>query len=196
MTCQIHDTEPRDPSRRDAVRILAGGFAALAMSACTPATIVLKAYPDAYRPGSSATDDALSAFIDTIVPGLTPEERGLVTVLEDPFYPVAQYRDFLASDLDRRARKQYRSTFSALPLDRRTAVVESGLAGDKITRKLYTGAAFLVQAAVYAGISDDRAGSRLLQFPGGYTLTPTTSAWLSGAPQFTSWASSPDGNPA
>jgi hypothetical protein len=192
-------TEPNDcqsPSRRQAIRVLAGGVAALAMGACTPATIVLKAYPEEYRAGSDATEAALLAFIDTVVPGLTPAERRAVTVLHDPFYPLARFCDFLASDLDRRARKRYRSRFSLLPLDQRTAVVESGFSGDTTTRKLYTGAAFLIQAAVYAGIQDDHAGSRLIDFPGGYTLTPTTAAWLPGAPRFASWASTTDGNPA
>jgi len=196
MTDSTTTTSRQDPSRRQAIRMLAGGVAALAMGACTPATIVLKAYPEEYRKGSEATEAALLAFIDTVVPGLTPTERQAVTVLHDPFYPLAKYSDFLASDLDRRARKRYRSRFCALPLDQRTAVLEDGFSGDKITQKLYTGAAFLVQAAVYAGINADRAGSRLIDFPGGYTLTPATAAWLPGAPCFDSWASSIDGNPA
>ncbi|HMU61946.1 MAG TPA: hypothetical protein PKA66_09195 [Gemmatimonadales bacterium] len=196
MTHTTDSTARQDPSRRQAIRMLAGGVAALAMGACTPATIVLKAYPEEYRKGSDATEAALLAFIDTVVPGLTPAERRAVTVLHDPFYPLSPYSDFLASDLDRRSRKRYRSRFSILPLDQRTTVVEAGFSGDTITRKLYTGAAFLVQAAVYAGIQDDRAGSRLIDFPGGYTLTPTTTAWLPGAPRFASWASTTDGNPA
>jgi hypothetical protein len=195
MTDSTEPTARQNPSRRQAVRMLAGGVAALAMGACTPATIVLKAYPEEYRTGSDATEAALLAFIDTVVPGLTPTERRAVTVLDDPFYPLASYTDFLASDLDRRSRKRYRSRFSILPLDQRTAVVEDGLSGDTITRKLYTGAAFLIQAAVYAGINDDRAGSRLIDFPGGYTLTPSTAAWLPGAPRFASWAGTTDGNP-
>lgn len=196
MTDSTPTTARQNPSRREAIRMLAGGVATLAMGACTPATIVLKAYPEEYRTGSGATEAALLGFIDTVVPGLTPEERQAVTVLEDPFYPLANYSDFLASDLDRRAWKQYRSRFSTLPLDRRTAVVEGGFSSDKITRKLYTGATFLVQAAVYAGINDDQAGSRLIGFPGGYKLTPATAAWLPGAPRFDAWASSTDGNPA
>jgi hypothetical protein len=183
-------------SRRQAIRILAGGVTALTLGACTPARIVLKAYPEEYGEGSDATEAALLAFVDTIVPGLTPAERRSVTVLQDPFYPLAKYCDFLASDLDRRARHQYRSTFSTLTLDQRTAVVESGLAGDKITQKLYTGAAFLVQAAAYAGIHDDRAGSRLIDFPGGYTLTPDATARIPDTRRSASWATSADGNPA
>ncbi len=97
-------------SRRQAIRILAGGVTALTLGACTPARIVLKAYPEEYSAGSDATEAALLAFIDTVVPGLTPEERRSVTVLQDPFYPLAKYCDFLASDLDRRARRQ-------LPID-------------------------------------------------------------------------------
>lgn len=196
MTNSILTTACQPPSRREALGMLAGGVAALALAACTPATIVLKAYPEEYRPNSDATDTALLAFIDTVVPGLTVAERRAVTVLHDPFYPLAKYSDFLASDLDRRAWKRYRSKFGGLALERRTTLVEAGFSGDKTTQKLYTGAAFLVQAAVYAGIHDDRAGSRLIDFPGGYILTPNGTAWLPGAPRFGVWASSSDGNPA
>jgi hypothetical protein len=196
MTDSTTRTAHRDPSRRQAIRMLAGGVAALAMGACTPATIVLKAYPEDYRPGSKATDEALRGFLDTVVPGLTPDERRLVTVLEDPFYPLAKYSAYLASDLDGRSKRRYRSVFAALTPVQRASVIRDALSSrDRTTRKLYTGAVFLTQAAVYAGISDDRAGCRLIDFPGGGHLTANSQAFP-GRTAITSRAQSPDGNPA
>jgi len=183
-------------SRRQAIRFLAGGAAALAMGACTPATILLKAYPEQYRPGSDATDEALLAFIDTVVPGLTPEEVRAVTALKDPFYPMAKYSDFLASDLDRRADRHHGRSFSALSLPDRTDIVAKALHGDATTRKLYTGAVFLTQAAVYGGIHDDRAGCRLTGFPGGYHFANPASLSYPDTSRFAARALSRTGNPA
>lgn len=190
-------TSCSDPSRRQAIRLLAGGVASLAMAACTPATIVFKAYPEAYRPGSDATQAALRAFIDTVVPGLTPAELQAVTILRDPFYPVAAYADFLASDLDARARRGFRQPFHALSLDQRSAVLRHALThGDGTTRKLYTGAAFLSQAAVYGGIHDDQAGCRLTGYPGAGHLVPPAQASYGDRARFATRGLSLDGNPA
>jgi hypothetical protein len=180
-----------DPSRRQAIRLLAG-----AMGACTPATIVLKAYPEAYRPGSDATEDALEAFIDTVVPGLTAEERKAITTLRDPFYPLARYADFFASDLDRRAMRERKRSFQALSAEQRTAVVRGAFSGDPTTRKLYTGAVFLTQVAVYGGIQDDRAGCRLIGFPGGYRLPTATELSYDEKRRFLAPQRFADGNPA
>jgi len=189
-------TSRHDPSRRQALLLIVGSLAALAMGACTPATIVLKAYPEEYRPGSDATDNALESFVDTVVPGLTPAEARAVTVLRDPFYPMAKYADFLASDLDRRAWKRYRRAFHALARAQRTAVIQGAFAGDTTTRKLYTGAVYLTQAAVYGGIQDDRAGCRLIGFPGGYRLPAAADLSYGDARMFRAAGTSRDGNPA
>jgi hypothetical protein len=185
-----------DPSRRQAIRLLAGGIAALALGGCTPATIVFRAYPEAYRPGSDATDRALLAFIETVVPGLTPAEIRAVAVLRDPFYPLARYADFLASDLDRRAERAHHRLFHALAPAERTAVVQRAFAGDGTTRKLYTGAVFLTQAAVYGGIEDDSAGCRLIGFPGAVDGAPSAEVSYPDTTRFATRGLSLNGNPA
>lgn len=196
MTDSTTSTDPQLPSRRDAIRLLAGGVAALAMGACTPATMLLKVYPEQYRPGSASTDTALLAFIDTVVPGLTRSELNSITVLQDRFYPIAKYSDFMASDLDRRAERHYERPFASLTLSERTAIVEKALNGDHTARKLYTGAVFLTQAAVYGGIHDDRAGCRLTAFPGGYRPPAPTQISYAASKRFTARALSREGNPA
>jgi hypothetical protein len=184
-------------SRRQALRLLAGGASALAAGACTPARIVLQAYPEDYRNGSQATQQALLALIDTVVPGLSPEALRSVDVLTDRFYPLARFSDFLASDLDRRARRQHRDRFASLTLDQRTAVVKEALASrDRTIQRLYTGAVFLTEAAVYGGIGDDRAGCALTGFPGGYKLVPWTKVNPAFTARLSSLSRSIDGNPA
>jgi hypothetical protein len=185
-----------DLSRRQAIRLLAGGLAAMTMGACTPATIVLKAYPEAYRPGSDVAEAALQAFIDTVVPGLTPAELQAVTVLRDPFYPMAAYADFLASDLDRRARRGFQHPFASLTLEQRTTVVRQALTGGGLTQKLYTGGAFLAQVAVYGGIQDDEAGCRLTGYPGASHLPTSAEVTYGDLARFASRRLSLDGNPA
>lgn len=196
----MHDsTDPLDirhPNRRQAIRLLAGGIAALAAGACTPATIILKSYPEEYRRGTAATRQALDAFTATVVPGLTREEIQAVTVLEDPFYPTAKYAAFLASDLDRRAERAYERQFSALGLSQRTAIVRQALEGDAVTRKLYCGAVFLTQAAVYGGIHDDSAGCRLTRYPGGNHLADPALVSYPDPGRFAARPMSFDGNPA
>jgi hypothetical protein len=184
-------------NRRQAIRLLAGGVAALAVGACTPATILLQNYPEQYRRGTAATRLALRAFTVTVVPGLTPAEIQAVTLLEDPFYPTAKYTGFLASDLDRRAQRYHDRLFSELEQPQRTSILCKALDdGDATTRKLYTGAVFLTQAAVYGGIHADGAGCRLTGFPGGNHFLDPALVSYPDTVRFASRALSLDGNPA
>ena len=189
--------DARHPNRRQAIRLLAGGIAALVAGACTPATIILKSYPEQYRLGTAATRQTLHAFTATVIPGLTPDEILAVNALEDPFYPTAKYCAFLASDLDRRARRRHDRLFFELDLPGRTAIIRKALdEGDATTRKLYTGAVFLTQAAVYGGIHADSAGCRLTGFPGGNHLLDPALVSYPDTGRFASRALSRDGNPS
>ncbi|HOX20709.1 MAG TPA: hypothetical protein PLI70_07260 [Gemmatimonadales bacterium] len=197
MNCPNDPFDARHPNRRQAIRLLAGGIAALAASACTPATIILKSYPEQYGRGTAATRRTLHAFTATVIPGLTPDEILAVDALEDPFYPTAKYCAFLASDLDRRAGRRHDRLFFELDLPKRTAIITKALdEGDATTRKLYTGAVFLTQAAVYGGIHDDSAGCRLTGFPGGNHLADPALVSYPDTSRFAARALSRDGNPA
>lgn len=191
------EASPRDPSRRRVIGLLAGGLTALAAGACAPARILLQDYPEEYRSDTEATEVALRAFVETVVPGTTGGELGAVGVLRDRFYPLAPYAAFLASDLDRRARRGYRTRFDRLSPGERSAILADGLASrDKTTRKLYGGAAFLAQVAVYGGVYDDRAGCALIDFPGGYKIIPRTAVPPSFRARYAPAALTHDGNPA
>ena len=141
---------------------LMGGVAA----GCTPARLALHVYDHNFETDAGLTLRTLDAFVDTVVPGAggTPEER--TRAFSDPAYPFAGYHAYFASDLCRRAAAlRAGSRFHTLSREDRRRVVREGLRADSITQRLYEGAIFLTQVAIYAGIYDDR-GSGVIGFEG------------------------------
>lgn len=184
-----------DPSRREVLRFLVLGGITAASSACAPVRLVLKAYPAEFDHDQSLTDRTLTAFVHTVIPGLPAGPHPAATILQDAFYPIAPYAAFLASDLDRRAETRFAGSFRTLkPAERRT-VIQDGLRADAITRRLYTGAIFLTQISVYGGVHDDRAGSPLINFPGGYQPPIPASLSHSDVERFRARGLTADGNP-
>ena len=141
-----------DPSRRQCLRFVAALVPAIAASACAPARIVLRAYPSEFKGASSRTQATLEAFVCTVEPGATANVSAAARTLQDPYYPLARYAGYLASDLDRRASRAYGRAFSDLACSERVTVVTGGLSGGSVTGKLYAGAVYLTQIAVYAGL--------------------------------------------
>ena len=100
----------------------------------------------------------MRAFTAAVIPGFDPGTTDPARALLDHRYPFAKYAPFFASDLSRRAAQRFAgSSFASLDLAQRTAVIMEGLEGDATTRKLYRGAIFLTQVAIYAGIYDGDA---------------------------------------
>ena len=152
-------------SRRSAIAQLFAGAAGL-LAACAPARLILKTYPRDVDGNPKSTERVIAAFIATVAPGAGGPQH--IPVFHDPFYRFSSYTSWLADDLCRRARKLSGRSFDRLnPVDR-TRVVQSGLAADAITRKVYSGATFLVQIAVCGGIDDGQRGSSPIGFEGPY----------------------------
>jgi hypothetical protein len=141
-----------DPSRRHALRTLAAVLPAVAAAACAPARIVLRAYPAEFKGDSARTKATLVAFVCTVEPGASADPACAERALQDPAYPLASYAGYLASDLDERANRAHHCPFTDLSCDDRAAVVASGVAAGGVTGKLYAGAVYLTQIAVYAGL--------------------------------------------
>jgi hypothetical protein len=153
-------------SRRAVLRTLGLAGVALA-SGCTPLRIVLHDYPEAFDKDTLLTERILRSFVTAVVPGADPHAPDLVRAFFDPAYPFAPHAPFFAADLCRRSRTNFgRSDFDALDRAQRTHIIVSALNGDGTTRKLYGGAIFLTQVAVYAGIYDDTLGCDLIEFRG------------------------------
>ena len=184
------------PITRRQLLCRAGVFAAALATGCTPLRLALHADPEPFRGEGGVTDRALAAFVRSVAPRATGSAEELARVFADPAYPFARYRAFFAADLCRRAQDRFGTNrFDSLTEDARARIIEDGLHGDAVARRLYSGAIFLAQVAVYAGIYDDGRGARAINFDGanhGYapeTLTYPVPAWYLPA------ASSLDGNP-
>jgi hypothetical protein len=133
----------------------------------------MHAWPERFDTDAELDRRVLAAFVATIVPGVDPEGSDMARVYSDPFYQFVPYRAFLVSDLCRRAsRVAGESRFDRLEEEARTRVVRDALHADATTRRLYTGAAFLAQISVYAGVYHDESGCPLIEFEGPYRPRP------------------------
>jgi len=171
---------PAVPVSMERRRVLGWMVAAVAVAAtgCAPARLLLRT--DRPRPENGATgaEATLRAFALTIVPGVDPAAPDLARVYRDPSYPLARFRSFLVADLDRRAGRLVGRPFALLAPRNRHAVVLSGVRAHGVTGRLYTGAVYLTQVALYAGIYDDAAGSPLIDFPGaGHLVSDEERTW-------------------
>lgn len=153
--------------RRAVVRYLAVLLAGVGTGACTPLRILTRSFPDEFKHDPDIVGRTLRAFTAAVIPGFDPGNTNPARALLDHRYPFAAYAPFFASDLSRRADELFAAAFDALTLEQRTAVIRAGLDADGTTRKLYRGAIYLTQVAIYAGIYDD-TGCALIGFPGRY----------------------------
>lgn len=191
-------TEPRvapaGPTRRVALRMLSVAALGLA-TGCAPLRIALRWSPAEFRDDPAAVDRVLRAFVATVLPG-TELGDDAARVLLDDAYPFAPYAATFTADLSARGARRFGSErFDSLGADQRTAVVESGLRADTITRKLYTGAIFLTQISFYAGTHHD-AGCPAIGFEGSYRPRPRTELTYPDPDRFLPHAATETGNPA
>lgn len=184
-------------NRREAVRRLALLAAGVAATGCTPLRVVLRLYPDEFDSQPEMMDRVLRAFVVTVIPGAPIEDPQLVRAYYDPYYPLAKYTDFLASDLSRRAEQRFgTAAFDRLTVDERARVIQDGLEADRITARLYNGAIFLAQVSFYGGIYDDAKGCSLIGFEGRYRFRGVDAITHPEPERFFARSISSDGNPA
>ncbi len=159
---------PNTISRRTMLRTFALSAAALG-TGCTPVRFLLRTTSADLAEDPRRIDEVLKGFVDAVVPGCDLDQACATRALGDPELPFAEYRSLLASDLCHRAGERCgHRYFEQLPRAERTRVIADGLSADRLTQKLYTGAIFLTQVALLAGIYDDEAGAPLMHFDGAY----------------------------
>ena len=181
-------------TRRAALQSL-GALMGGAAAGCTPARLALHVYDQNFETDAGLTERTLDAFVETIVPGAggTPAER--TRVFSDAAFPFAPHRGYFASDLCRRAAaRRSDSRFHTLSPEDRRRVVREGLRADSITRRIYEGAIFLTQIAVYAGIYDDK-GAGVIGFEGANAGFPAEDLTLAGPRSYLPASRTDDGNP-
>lgn len=154
--------------RREVVRYLSWMVATALTSACTPLRIVMRSFPSEFKHDPDLVANTLRAFTAAVVPGFEPGGSDPARALLDTRYKFAKYAPFFASDLTQRTKQRFPGRdFASLDLEQRNTVILDGLAADATTRKLYRGAIYLTQIALYAGIYDSR-GCALIRFDGRY----------------------------
>lgn len=163
---------PAPITRRAALAGIAVSAGTAALAACTPLRILAGWYPEEFDRRPELTDRVLRAFVDTVIPGVPPDDANLARVFVDPYLPFADHAAFFAADLCRRSEASFGVRFHELDRSQRTAVVQEALQSDGTTRRLYDGAIYLAQIATYAGIYDDIAGCPLIEFEGRYRIRP------------------------
>lgn len=183
-------------TRREALRHGGALLAGMAAAACTPLRIVLHDYPERFVSDETLQERVLRAFATTVIPEADPSAANLTRAFSDPAYPFAPYRAYFASDLSRRGAERFgEPEFDRLSLAGRTAIVADGLRGDATTRKLYTGAIYLLQISFYAGIYDAMNGCALIQFDGLYRYRGPEAITYPEPERFLALALTRDGNP-
>jgi hypothetical protein len=177
-------------------RELIGLLAAAGLAGCTPARILLQAYPEPFKQDDELNERILSAFADAIIPGAGEHDRNVVRVYRDEFYPFAKYHRYFASDLCRRAGDVCGTEeFGRLSRRERERVIEAALASDGTSRKLYSGAIMLTQVAFYGGIYDDQRGCAEIAFDGEYRFRGLEAVTYPDPERFLATPMTPSGHP-
>jgi hypothetical protein len=129
-----------DYSRREFVRLMTAGAAALLAHGCTPkSSSSADAGPGLpYLGGAPDTPEGrtIAAFVDSVIPGGARDSTGAPGGLDvnapalffDPALPGASYVPLLVQILDAEANSQKNDVFSALSFEDREAVLEEALA--------------------------------------------------------------------
>lgn len=189
-------TTDQMPSRREVLRTLAWVAAGLAGSACVPAELVFNASPAPHKRDANVVEPILRMFVETVVPGTPVDHPGPASVFFDPFYPLTPHRAWLARDLNDRAVRTFHQAFDGLPRASRESIIASGLSSAGLTGRVYHGAVFLAQVAVYAGLAHPAGACPAIGFQGPAGLLPPADQTYPAPRQFLGHALGVHGNPA
>lgn len=160
-------------SRRKALTGMFWLMAGVSIS-CSPIRLVLDIKKEKVFDDPDSEDRTLRAFVATIIPGVNISNPHLTDVFHDKFYQFKKYKSAFANDLNRRSWKLFGNEFKSLNTDDRTKVVADGLGSIMVASRLYSGAIFLTQIAVYSGTANNDNGCSLIDFKGTYNFEPTT----------------------
>lgn len=182
-------------SRRELLRTLAWVTAGLAGSACVPAELVFNASPAPHPRDPNVVEPILRMFVETVVPGTPVDRPGAAGVFFDPFYPLTPHRAWLARDLNDRAMQRHGQPFDGLPRSSRASIIHAGISGQGLTRRVYNGAVFLAQVAVYAGLAHPAGACPVIGFEGRSGLRSLAAQTYPNPRLFLGPTRSADGNP-
>lgn len=168
LETQSESARPQHPAEAQFTRRQVAAYAAMLLGSlsCTSVRMLLDAYPQRYDRDEDLVDDALRAFVTTVIPSAPLDDPNLVRVFGDPEFPFHSHRGYFIYDLCSRSRKLAGMELSTeVPLRVRTRLVQKALEDGGLTEQLYRGAIYLAQAAFYGGIYEP-GGCALIDFPG------------------------------
>ena len=183
-------------SRRAALERLGIITMGIAAGACAPATMATRAlYPEAVALDEDTVQRVLIAFAAVVIP--EPEAAAaVVRCFADPALRFAPFRDEFTADLMRRAdRVAGTDRFDRLGAEQRRAIVQSGIDGGKVSRKLYA-AVFLTQAVYYSGIWNEDGSCPFIGYGGAYVFAGYSALTYPDPQRFFPVSLTTDGNPA
>lgn len=182
-------------SRRTALAHLGAITMGAAAVGCTPASLATRAlYPEAVALDEDTVQRVLTAFVAVVIP--EPEAAAaVVRCFADPALRFAPFRDEFTADLMRRAdRVAHTDRFDRLPAGQRRAIVQSGIDGGTVSRRLYA-AVFLTQVVYYSGIWNDDGACPFIGYGGAYVFAGYGAITWPDAEQFFPVSLTADGNP-
>jgi hypothetical protein len=129
--------------------------------------MVLRLFPHRYCNDRALKEKTLRSFVTTIIPEADKDEKFLIKMYEDEYYPFHTYCGYFIYDLNKRSMKLFSGKeFSFLSLGKRTQVVKNALSGRELTARLYKGAILMAQVSYYGAIYQEENGCKLIDFPG------------------------------
>ncbi|MFN2317897.1 MAG: hypothetical protein ABR602_14605 [Gemmatimonadales bacterium] len=134
-------------------------------------------------------------FVETVVPGTPVDRPGSAGVFFDPFYPLTPHRAWLARDLNDRAMRRFHQPFDGLPRSARESIVRTGLASSGLTGRIYHGAVFLAQIAIYAGLAHPTGACPAIGFQGPAGLQPLAAQTYPNPGRYLGRSRGVNGNP-
>ena len=183
-------------SRRAALVRLGVMTAGVAAAGCAPAAMAGRAlYPEAVALDEDTVQRVLTAFAAVVIP--EPDAAGaVVRCFAVPELRFAEFRDEFTADLMRRADQLARTDrFDRLPAEQRRAIVQSGIDGGTVSRRLYA-AVFLTQVVYYSGIWNEQGACPFIGYAGAYAFTGYDALTWPDPGRFFPVSLTTDGNPA
>lgn len=155
-------------SRSDFLRKISFSLGVL-FTSCTPVKILLNTHDDKYDEDYDLKNQVLKAFVETVVPGVDPDNPDMCKIFCDNYYDFHKYNGFFVSDLCSKSQRLFNTEhFYDLSFEQRTEVIQAGLNDDSTTEKIYTAAIFITQVSIYCSIYDDERGCNLIDYKGSY----------------------------
>ena len=183
-------------SRRVALERLGLITMGIAAAGCAPAAMATRAlYPEAVALDEDTVQRVLIAFVAVVIP--EPEAApAVVRCFADPALRFAPFRDEFTADLMRRSdRVAHTDRFDRLSAEQRRAIVQSGIDGGTVSRRLYA-AVFLTQVVYYSGIWNDEGSCPFIGYGGAYVFAGYGAITWPDPERFFPVSLTADGNPA